>query len=191
MSAFSSTNVKTAPGLIYVAPIGTTEPTTASAALPSAWRPVGYTDDGINISYGITVEKIEAAEEFDPLRWEMTSREGSVSFAAEEVSRQNLALALNAGANGAADQTSLEPPAPGSEVRVMIALDTAGTSSTANTAPGSTNARWVFRRAIQSDVISMDRKKAPAKALITAKFNLEKPASLQPFIVFPDANFNV
>lgn len=188
--AFSGTPVKTAPGLIYVAPTGTTEPTTASAALPSAWRPVGYTEEGITISYGINNEPIEVAEEFDPLRYETTSREGSVAWSMAEVSRQNLALALNQGA-AAASTGSLEPPAPGAELRVMIALDTGGTSTTANASQPTTGARWIFRQAIQAEAIEIGRSKAPDKALIPVNFRLEKPSGSQPFIVFPDANGNV
>jgi hypothetical protein len=187
---FSGTNVKTGPGLIYVAPVGTTEPTTASAALPSAWRPVGYTEEGLTISYTMNTEPIEVAEEFDALRYDMVSREGTVSFQMAEVSRANLAAVLNAGA-AAATSGSLEPPAPGSEVRIMIALDTNGSSSTANVAPTSPNARWVFRQVIQSDAVEIARQKSPNKALLTASFRMEKPASLQPFIVFPDTNGNV
>lgn len=190
MAAFSGTNVKTGPGLIYVAPVGTSEPTTASAALPSAWRPIGYTEEGVTISYGINNEPIEVAEEFDPLRYETTSREGSVSFSMAEVKRDNLALVLNKGANDGLTG-SIEPPAPGSEVRVMIALDTAGAPATPNTAPGTTNARWVFRQTLQAETIEMARGKAPSKALIPATFRLEKPASAQPYIAFPDANGNL
>lgn len=188
--AFSGTNVKTGPGLIYVAPVGTTEPTTASAALPSAWRPIGYTEDGVTINYGITNEPVEVAEEFDPLRYETTAREGSVAFSMAEVSRRNLLLVLNKGVDDATTG-SIEPPAPGSEVRVMLALDSAGSSASPNTAPGSTNARWVWRQCIQAEAIEMQRAKAPGKALIPATFRLEKPSSLQPFIVFPDINGNV
>lgn len=190
MAAFSGTNVKTGPGLIYVAPVGTTEPTTASAALPSAWRPVGYTEEGVTISYAINNEPIEVAEEFDPIRYETTSREGSVSWSMAEVKRDNLALVLNKGANDGLSG-SLEPPAPGSEVRVMIALDTAGSSATPNTAQSASGARWVFRQAIQAEAIEMARGKAPTKGLIPATFRLEKPAAAQPYIVFPDFNGNV
>lgn len=190
MATFSSTNVKTGPGIIYVAPTGTTEPTTASAALPSAWRPIGYTEEGITISYGIENEAIEVAEELDAIRYETTGRSGSVSFSMAEVQRTNLALVLNKGANDG-NTGSLEPPAPGAEVRVMIALDTAGTSSTANSAPGTSNARWIFRQAIQAETIEIGRGKSPDKALIPATFRLEKPASAQPFIVFPDTNGNL
>lgn len=190
MAAFSGTNVKTGPGLIYVAPLGTTEPTTATAALPSAWRPIGYTEEGVTISYEITNEPIEVAEEFDPVRHETTGRSGSVAFSMAEVSRQNLALVLNAGA-AAANTGSIEPPDPGDEVRVMIALDSAGQADSANTAPGTTNARWVWRQCLQAETIEMGRGKAPNKALIPATFRLEKPAGAKPFIVYPDANGNV
>lgn len=188
--AFTGTPVKTGPGLIYVAPIGTTEPTTATAALPSAWRPVGYTEEGATISSGKTTEPIEVAEEFYPVRYDTTAEEGSVAFSMAEVSRQNLALALNAGAD-AATSGILESPAPGAEVRVMVVLDTAGSSASPNTAPGTTNARYIFRKCLQSEDIEMGRGKAPAKALIPATFRFEKPDGARPWGVYPDANGNV
>lgn len=188
--AFTGTPVKTEPGLIYVAPIGTTEPTTATAALPSAWRPVGYTEEGATVSNVRNIEEVPVAEEFYPVRYETTGAEGSVAFSMAEVSRQNLALALNQGAN-AASSGLLEPPAPGSEVRVMIAIDSAGTSSTANAAPGSTNARYIFRQCFQGGTIDMGFAKSPNKRLIPVTFNMEKPSGAQPWGVFPDANGNV
>lgn len=188
--AFSGTPIKTEPGLIYVAPIGTTEPATASAALPSAWRPVGYTDEGATVSSNTTVEGIPVAEEIYPIRYATTAADHSVAFAMAEVSRQNLALALNAGAD-AATTGIIEPPALGAEVRVMVIIDTAGTTTTANQAPGSTNARYIFRRCYQGGTIDMGFRKAPDKRLIQVTFNLEKPDGAQPWGAYPDANGNV
>ena len=55
-------------GTLYVAPIGTTEPTSASAALPSAWREVGWTEDGSTINYVMTSADVNVEEEFDPVK---------------------------------------------------------------------------------------------------------------------------
>lgn len=163
-------------GTLYVAPIGTADPTSASAALPSAWREIGWTEEGSTFEYEISNEGIEVAEEFDVVKYATTSRAASVSFQMAQASRQNLALALNAGANAANDGTSFEPPAVGSEVRVKLALDT------------DEGARWVFRRAFQGTSISMQRRKAPNKALIAVSFRLEKPTGEEPFIIFPTAS---
>lgn len=170
-----STHIDLGPGLFYVAPIGTAEPTSSSAALPSAWRAVGYTEEGTTFNFEYTNEPIEVAEEFYPVSYRTTAVQGSVSLALAEVTRQNLALALNAGAAAADDATSLEPPDPGAEVRVMGILDT------------ESDARWIFRQMFQSGNIEMNRRKAPDKALIPVEFRLEKPTGSAPWKVYPNA----
>ena len=47
-------NVHLGVGWLYVAPIGTTEPTTASAALDAAFDPIGYTEDGSQFTTQVT-----------------------------------------------------------------------------------------------------------------------------------------
>jgi hypothetical protein len=165
-------NVLIGPGDLYVAPIGTAEPASATAILNAAFRLVGYTEDGTTFNYEITTEDILVAEEFDPVMIATTGRTGSVAFQMAEATRQNLALALNAGADAATSGT-LEPPDPGSEVRVMILLQT------------EEGARWLFRRCLQSGSIEIQRDKAPAKALLPVTFKLEKPSGAKPFIVWP------
>lgn len=164
------------PGTLYVAPIATADPTNASSALPSAWRQVGYTEEGNTFKYGIETADVEVAEALDPVRIDTIKRSGMVSFSMAEMTRNNLVLSLNGGANAANDASSVEPPAPGAEVRVKLALDTLGGS------------RWVFRRCVQAGEIEIARKKSPDKALIPVEFKLELPTGQQPFIVFPAAS---
>lgn len=169
----NSAAVQSGPGLLYVAPVGTTEPTTASAALPSAWREVGYTEDGNAFSYEITNEGLEVAEEFDVIRYNTTGRNASVTFQMAETTRANFALALNKGANEANDNTPLEPPDPGDEVRVMIVLN------------ADSGARWIYRQCLQAGTTEIANRKAPQKRLIAVTFRLEKPTGLAPFRVIP------
>lgn len=164
------------PGVLYVAPIGTTEPTNASTALPSAWREVGWTDQGSAIDIAYNNEGIPVAEEFYPVKYVTTGVEMSLGFAMKQLTRDNLALALNLGANAAQDATALEPPTPGTEVRVMLVLQT------------EENARWLFRQALQGGSVNIARNKAPNVALLPVQFRLEKPSSAQPFKVFPNSD---
>lgn len=166
-------------GTLYAAPIGTTEPSDASSALPSAWREIGWTEDGSTLNYEITTADVEVEEEFDPVKVVTTKRVGEVAFQMAQVTRANLALALNKGASGQTGTGILEPPDPGDEVRVMLVLDT------------EDGARYLFRRCVQSGRISINRKKAPDKATIPVTFKLEKPASDAPFGVFPSSGSTV
>lgn len=167
--------VQLGPGTLYCAPVGTTEPASASATLASAFREIGYTESGSEFQYEIKTADIDVAEEFDPVRIATTGRAASISFEMAQVSRQNLALALNIGANAANDASSLEPVSPGSEVRVMLVWQ------------GDNGSRWIFRQCFQSSPIAIKRDKAPQKALIPVTFRLEKPSGSQPFKVFPAA----
>lgn len=171
--------VQLGPGILHVAPIGTTEPTSASATLPSAWREIGWTEEGSTFTYELTTEDVPVAEEFDPVKVATTARTVTVAFQMAQSTRENLALALNAGANADNDGSSFEPPTPGSETRVMIVW-TSDDSEPAR--------RWIFRRCFQSGSVEMARQKAPNKTLLPVEFRLEKPEGSAPFKVFPNAN---
>lgn len=171
----TATEVLYGPGLLYAAPIGTAEPTSASATLPSAWREVGYTEDGSALDFAYTNEGIPVAEEFYPVKYATTQIEMSIGFQGKQMSRRNLALALNAGANVVNDGTSFEPPGPTDIVRVMLVLDT------------DDGARWVFRQCLQGGSVQIKRDKAPNVALLPLQFSMEKPDNAEPFIVFPTA----
>lgn len=167
------------PGKLYCADIGTTEPTSASAALPSAWREIGWTEEGSAFSTETTVEAINVAEEFDPPKYQPTGRTSSVTFAMAQTVRSNLLLALNAGASEADNGDAVEPPDPGQEVRVMLVWE----SDDAEPAR-----RWIFRRCLASGALEIARRKAPTKATIPVTFNLEKPAGQTPWKAFPNAD---
>lgn len=171
-------NVELGPGLLFCATIGTTEPTLASAALPSAWRQIGYTEDGSTFTWTVNVDPIPVEEEFDPIRYVTTGRSGKVEFQMAEATRQNLVLAINSGNTVTNDATTVEPPAPTTEVRVMLLWD-------ALTVPAATNERWIFRQCFQGGDLAIARKKAPDKTLLPVSFMLEKPATLQPWICMP------
>lgn len=167
-----SDQVVAGPGLIYVAPVGTTEPTTVSSTLDPAFTAVGYTSEGTTITYEITNEAITVAEEFDPIRYQTTGREGTVAFSLAQASIGRLALALNLGASINDGALSVEPPEPGSEQRVMIVLDC------------ENHGRWLFRKCINASSLEIAFKKAPDLTLFPVEFRLEKPTGVAPFKVF-------
>lgn len=177
--AINSGEVVAGPGLIWVGPVGTAEPTSATAVLDASFRQVGYTKAGTTVKYQITSSEIEVAEEFDPIRYQTTKREGSVSFEMAQASIANLALALNQGSAVDNTQGSIEPPAVGSELRVMIVLQT------------QDGARWIFRQCLNASDLSVAFKKAPDYTTYPVEFKLEKPTGNQPFKVFPSLTAGV
>ena len=178
-----SSNVELGPGSLYAAAVTATEPASASAALPSAnFFPIGYTEDGSKFGYALKVSPIMVEEEFDPIRIATTSREGKLTLKMAEITRRNLQLAINAGAGATEDSSLVEPPAPGSELRVMIVFVTDPQG------PSQTSALWIFRQCLQSGDIGIERRKAPNKSMFVVEFDLEKPTGKQPWRAFPNAD---
>lgn len=163
-------NVKLGPGRLYYAPLGTAEPTLASAALPSAWQIVGYTEDGTEITIDQTSEDIEVAEELDPIDNVLTKRTQQLKVTMAESTKRRLLLALGAGASYADDGTAFEFPDPDSIVAVMMVWD----SDLAST-PTAANSRWLFRAVKPTGTITRVNNKAPNKRTIAATFNAVKP----------------
>lgn len=169
--------VTVGPGRIYVAALGTTEPTLASAALPSAWTALGYTEEGSAFGIELTSEPVEVAEELDPIRWLGTRRVASLTVAMAETTRRNFYMALGGGVAITNVAGSLDPPVPGAEVAVMAVWDFEDT-------PTAINTRYLFRRLKPSGTIELANRKSPTKRMIAVTFNLEKPDTAQPFTVF-------
>lgn len=181
MSLGTPANVDLGPGRLHFAPLGTAEPVSCSAALPSAWVPVGYTEDGTSVDTEITSEAIEVAEELDPIAFEQTRRMTRLSLQMAEPTKRNLALALGAGAGQTNNSDPFEFPDAGDIVGVMFVWDSMlGT-------PNATNRRWIFRQCTPSGTISIARRKAPQKALIPVTFDCAKPsAAIKAVRVFPN-----
>jgi len=176
-------NVDLGAGRLYYAPLGTAEPTSCSAALPSAWIAVGYTEDGTSVDTDITSEAIEVAEELDPIAYEQTKRTTKLTFQMAEATAKRLALAYGAGAT-VTDTAGItfEAPDAGSVVGVMFVWDS-------DDVPSATNKRWLFRKCTPSGTTSIARKKAPNKALIPVTFDCAKPdGSTKSFKVFANSS---
>lgn len=167
MPAGTASGVKVGPGLIYVAPIGTAEPSDVSGTLPSAnWTAIGYTETGSVFSSVTTFEDIEVAEELDPIRTVATKRVTTVKFEMAEINAQNWNIAFNGGTIGTptGGYVTFEPPALGAEQRLMLVWNA-----------DDHQERLLCRRVLQVGSVDTSRQKAPNKALIPAEFRLEIP----------------
>lgn len=173
----------TDPGFLFWAPLATAEPAHAALAStydldvwPAAWINLGATEDGSKFKYSTTVEKIEVAEFFDPVRWQTTGREGSFAFSLANYTLNNVKRVFNGGTlatvSGAAAtlSSSWTPPSPGAEVRAML-----GWESLDHTV------RAVVYQAINSGDVELEFAKAPKKAVLPCEFKFEIPASGIPF----------
>jgi hypothetical protein len=178
-------NLLTDPGYLFAAPLATAEPTNTVAASKftdawaAAWVPLGATEDGNTFSYESTVEPIEVAEFFDPIRYSTTGRAGSFAFSLADFVLDRVKLAFNGGTKtlvsgtGATQLTSYVPPTPGAEVRTML-----GWESLDGTV------RVIVYQAIQGGAVEVANQKAPAKAIIPCTFNFEVPSSGNPWKMY-------
>jgi hypothetical protein len=177
----------TSPGYLFGAPLATSAPTNTVAgsvftdAWAAAWIPLGATSEGSTFSYTTSVEPINVAEFFDPIRWETVSRQGSFAFSMASYTLHNFKRALNGGmgaitptsGTGATALSTYSPPTPGTELRIML-----GWESQDNTM------RIIMHQCINGSEISSAFQKAPNIALLPVQFQFEVPSSGQPFEVF-------
>lgn len=174
--------IEIGPGRLWYAPLGTAEPTSASAAMPSAWQAIGYTENGTEVAIEQTVDEVNVAEELDPVAYVNSKRVTQVTLAMAEPTRKRLAVVLGLGAGYTDSAASLEPPDPGTEVGVMLVWD-----SQENAAANANNIRWVFRAAKPSGTATIARMKSPAKSTLPVVFMVTKPTGAKSFIVYPNS----
>lgn len=178
----SPSAVKLGPGLLYVAPIGTTEPSTVSGALPSAWIALGYTEQGSEITFDMTFEDVSVAEELDPVKVVATGRMTSVKFELAQLTARNLSVAFNGGTitSPSGGSVTFTPPDLGDEQRLMLVWQSDDDAE-----------RWLFRRCLQVGSVTIARRKAPDKATIPCEFKTEIPANGDPiFKVWVDSTLD-
>ena len=164
------------PGMLYIAPLGTPEPAdlvTAWTTVDPAWTLLGYTDEGSEFSYKLDTDDVTVAEELDPIKTAVNSREVKISFALAEVTATNLKRAMNGGTITAGTGiVTFEPPDLGSETRVMIGFEAENHEE-----------RWVLRQCFSNGEVTMARKKGSDKTVIGVEYKLEKPNAAKIFKV--------
>lgn len=160
------------PGYLYIADLGTTEPTdlvTAWTTVSANWKALGYTDQGSTFKYAIQTNPVDVAEELDPISNQTTGRTADLAFALAEVTATNLMRATNAPSSSLTAGSGImnyEPPDLGTEVRRMLGFESEDHTE-----------RWIFRQCFQTGDMSLQRQKGAANATISVDYMLEKPAT--------------
>ena len=170
--------VKLGPGKLYLAAVGTAEPTDLTTALNATWLAgyVGYTDEGHAFTRTPSYDNVEVAESLLPVAKVGTGTEMNVEFAFAEIIAKNLQKSLNgatvtASGTGATAIDSVEPLAEGvPETRTAILWEADDASE-----------RWIFRKCLQTGALTINRRKGAAKATIAATFSLEPVTGFRPF----------
>lgn len=185
MSAGGTTaNVKLGPGRVWIAPIGTAAPTSASAAPHADFWALGYTEEGTTISIEYTSEDINVAEELDPIDVVNTARNVTLALQAAEVTRKRMAVSLSLGAAYLDDATVLDlPDADAPQVGVALIWDSAE-----DAAGNDQNIRWYIPKLLPTGTIEIARQKAPNKALLPMELKAVKLTGSPLLRIFPNAN---
>ena len=124
--------IKTGPGLIRYAPLGTTIPVVTAVASKvvatwTSWVDVGATDEGLVYSESTDTEEVRVAESLYPVRTVTTGKAGSIAFALSHINDLNWKLVANGGVITVTGATTTKlsvyvPPLAGQEIRVMMAF---------------------------------------------------------------------
>lgn len=180
--ADASTLLAGAPSNIYWAPLGTAFPanTVAGGVFTDAWTgttgwtPLGYTDAGATFAAQTTTTDITVAESLDVVKKLPSARSSSIAAALVQVTTTSLKRALNGGTvvvtgSTGTTLTTIEPPDLGSEVRVMIGVESI-----------DGQVRLILRQAYNSSNIQLQQNKG-AKSLINCQWDGEVPSGAKPF----------
>jgi hypothetical protein len=175
------------PGKLYIAALGTAEPSNVSSAWNAAFVCLGYTEEGSTFTSELSTEDVSVAEELDPIAVATIGRVTSVNVALAELTHRNLSISLNGGTIITPDgqNWTFEPPTTGTETRYMLGWD-------ASAAVATNDLRMLFRRVLTVGNLDMGHRKGAAKATLSVTFRLEKPADgvTKPFKVWGSGVLN-
>lgn len=98
--------VVAANGTVWVAPVGSTQPTNPTAAPNGSWTDLGYiNEDGATFTESKEIEDIISWQSFYPTRKIVTSKEATVSFALQQWNENTIKFAFGGG--------TVSQPSPG------------------------------------------------------------------------------
>jgi hypothetical protein len=177
-----ATAIKIGPGILRVALLGTTEPTSLTGTPAAGWVEVGYTLEGSTFSFEQNVEDVEVEEEFYPVLRVAQSKSATVAFTVAQDTAQNLAYLLN---NPDPTLTSgayeVEPVTPGNEVERMLLWDD-GVADDGTADPETNTRRYLWRRVTQTGGGEIQHRKGSNVTGVALEFTSLKPAgTAQPY----------
>lgn len=157
--------VSVGPGLLYIAAIGSAEPTTGSSAWDAAFIPLGLTTAGHTFTTEGAFGDVDAAELLDPVLVAETGRTITVAFNLLEITAKHLQAAHNGGnVTTNSGYVKFEPPVLGQATPVMLGWDALDNSE-----------RILWRKCLATGSIALARAKAPAATNIPVSYRVLPP----------------
>jgi hypothetical protein len=162
-----ATQLALLPGILYLAPAGSTEPADLVTPWDPAWVELGYTAEGSKWTTELSMGEVLAAEEIDPIHIATDSRKVKVSFVLLQLTATNLRRALNGGTIVAGGGfVTFEPHEPGDDVYIALGHESHDGTE-----------RHVFREGKQIGNVETERKRGGDSAKIPAEFQFRRPAA--------------
>lgn len=166
--------IKTGPGILRYAPLGTAIPTLTAAASVitgawTSWVAVGSTDEGMTFAESTNTSEIEVAESLYPVKTVTTSKTATVTVNLSQIDTLNWKLASNGGTattsgTGATKLDVYVPPLAGSEVRVMLGFQSYDDTEA-----------FVWPQVFNTGGFETQRGKFDSKAGLPLSFSVELP----------------
>lgn len=180
-------NMMIDPGFLWYAPAGTAFPSGGGTAAGSVFTDspsvtfyeIGATEAGYTFTYSQSIEAINVAEFYDPVKWRTTGRQGSFAFNMADYTLKNMQRALNGGSlstvsgAGATLISKWVPPVVGAETRAALMWQSLDAT-----------VRIFMYQTVQVNEIQTAFKKAPDYAVIPCEFRFEIDASGNIFEIY-------
>lgn len=161
-------------GHVYVAPVGSTEPTDTTTAWDAAWVELGYTtDEGVTITPGKTITDIPAWQSRYPVRRLVTAETFETNFSLLQWNEDTLSLAFG---GGTWTGDVFTPPAAGSVDERALGIEATD---------GDKTTRIIIPRGIVSTVGGIQVVKTAANP-IPITFGALGTAGQDPFSIIAD-----
>jgi hypothetical protein len=163
-------------GTLYLGAFQATEPAdsaVSSTPASSAWTPLGYTDGGLTISFGMKTATMHVDQTPYPVGTKVTMMDPTAKTSLAEATLANLAYALNntTSSGSGSGYATLDPTIDGTEMSpayVALIFDGVAPASSAGVAK---RRRFIARKVLQTDAVEIASKK-DATGLIPVTFPL-------------------
>ena len=145
---------------LYVAPVGTTEPSNVSTSLNAAFSTaLGYvSEDGVDITDGKTITPIGAMQSFYAVRQLVTGKEFSIAFTLLQTNRDTFEVAFGGGTweDQGTGKTKYTPPDPSEIAEYVLVFDWQdGTISNSLVVPRTSNISPVTMKLARTEAAAL------------------------------------
>lgn len=172
--------VVAANGKVWVAPVGTTQPTTPTATPVAAWKDIGFvTEDGVKFTDSKDITDIQAWQSFYPVRKIITGKSAQLAYGLRQWDENTIPLAFGGGAvtNLGGGVWRYAPPAAGTLDQRAMMIDWLD---------GIRNYRLIIPQGLVSDAVETNLVRTDSAVLPIVFAVVPTSGSADPYILLTD-----